>query len=40
MITSDGLELGVQDFAAGFLNLVLHLYLFSAVQLSHFICNH
>lgn len=28
--------LEVQDFATGFLNLVLHLYPFSAVQLSHF----
>lgn len=32
--------LGVQDFATGFLNLVLHLYPFSAIQLSHFICNY
>lgn len=40
MIMSDGSELGVQDFAPGFLNLVLYFYLFGAFQLSHFICNY
>lgn len=32
--------LRVQDFAGGFLNLVLYLYPFSAVQLSNVICNY